>query len=149
MILQRKSINMIEKILLTYYFNAETKNEMLNIYSKLFGHLHDLAHLTSQVISSNYRTNIISFASELREYYHFFKKYYIEYNLEMKDTFPIIYQKNKFIKLRGKWIESLFDSEYCSDLRSDWHVQDSGTAAHTGHRHINSDSDLPYWQYNR
>ena len=34
----------------------------------------------------------------------------------MKDSFPIIYQKNKFLKLRGKWRESLYDSEYCSEL---------------------------------
>ena len=35
MILQRRSINMTEKILLTYYYNAETKNIILNIFSKL------------------------------------------------------------------------------------------------------------------
>ena len=116
MILQRNSINMIEKILLTCYFNAETKNIILNIYSKLIGHLQDMAHLTNKVASSNYIGSIISYASDLREYYHFFQKYYIEYNLEMKDSFPIIYQKNKFLKLRGKWRESLYDSEYCSEL---------------------------------
>ena len=116
LILQRKYINMIEKILLAFYYNAETKNILLNIYSKLLGQFHDFANLTTKVSSSSYIDSILSYGKELRLYYHDFKKTYIEYNLEMKYSFPIIYQNKKFIKLRGKWREIEYDSEYCSEL---------------------------------
>ena len=81
LVLQRKSINIIEKILLTYYYNAETKNIILNIYSKLSGYFHDLSGLTGTKLSATYTESILSYAKELRKYYHNFNKYFIEYNL--------------------------------------------------------------------
>ena len=118
MIFQRKSINMIEKILLTYYYHGETKNILLNIYSKLLGHFHDLAHLTNKVVSSTYKENIISYGNDLREYFHLFKKLYMEYNLELESQFSILYRKEKLVKLRGKWKETLFHSDYDSEVNS-------------------------------
>ena len=115
-ILQRRSINMIEKILLTYYFNAETKNIILNIFSKLLGSFHDLSGLTSSTLSSTYQASILNYAKELRKYYHAFNKYFIEYNLDMDHSFQLIYNPHKFNKLRGKWKEVIYDSEYCSEL---------------------------------
>ena len=116
MILQRNSINMIEKILLTYYYNAETKNIILNIFSKLLGSFHDISNLTASSLSSTYQTSILNYAKELRKYYHNFNQNFIEYNLDMKHSFQIIYRNKKFYKLRGKWNEILYDSEYCSEL---------------------------------
>ena len=116
LVLQRKSINIIEKILLTYYYNAETKNIILNIYSKLLGYYHDLSGLTGTKLSATYTESILSYAKELRKYYHNFNKYFIEYNLEMENSFQLIYEKRKFYKLRGKWREILYNSEYCSEL---------------------------------
>ena len=34
----------------------------------------------------------------------------------MKNSFQLIYNSHKFYKLRGKWREVLYDSEYCSEL---------------------------------
>ena len=116
MILQRNSINMIEKILLTYYYNAETKNIILNIFSKLIGYFHDFTGLVSTSLSATYKTSVLSYAKELRKYYHYFNKNYIEYNLDMKHSFQLIYENKVFYKLRGKWREVLYDSEYCSEL---------------------------------
>ena len=118
MILQRKSINMIEKILLTYYYSAETKNIILNIFSKLIGYFHDNCGLISNnsTLSATYQASILNYARELRKYYHNFNKNFIEYNLEMNHPFQIIYENKKFYKLRGKWREILYDSEYCSEL---------------------------------
>ena len=114
--LQRKSINMIERILLAFYDNAKTKNILSNIHSKLIGHLQDLSNITTKIISSSYSDSILNYAKELRQYFHLFKKAYIGYNLEMKKSLPIIYQSKKFYKLRGKWREILYDSDYCSEL---------------------------------
>ena len=118
MILQRKSINIIEKILLTFYFSAETKNIILNIFSKLLGSFHDMSGLinNNSTLSDTNKDNILVYANELRKYYHDFNKYYIEYNLEMDHSFQLIYENKKFYKLRGKWREILYDSEYCSEL---------------------------------
>ena len=107
---------MLEKILLTYYFNAETKNIILNIFSKLLGSFHDLSGLTSTTLSSTYQPSVLSYAKELRIYYHDFNKYFIEYNLDMDNSFQLIYNPHKFNKLRGKWKEVIYDSEYCSEL---------------------------------
>ena len=76
MILQRKSINMIEKILLTYYYSAETKNIILNIFSKLIGYFHDNCGLISNnsTLSATYQASILNYARELRKYYHNFNK---------------------------------------------------------------------------
>ena len=116
MILQRHSINMTEKILLTYYFNAGTKNIILNIFSKLLGSFHDMSGLISNTLSSTYQTSILSYAKELRIYYHDFNKYFIEYNINMENSFQLIYNPHKFYKLRGSWKEILYNSEYCSEL---------------------------------
>ena len=118
MILQRQSINIIEKILLTFYFSAETKNILLNIFSKLLGSFHDMSGLidNNSTLSDSYKANILIYAKELRKYYHDFNKYYIDYNLEMDHSFQLIYENKKFYKLRGKWREILYDSEYCSEL---------------------------------
>jgi hypothetical protein len=79
MILQRNSINMIEKILLTYYYSAKTKNIILNIFSKLIGYFHDNCGLISNnsTLSSTYQASILNYAKELRKYYHYFKKNFI------------------------------------------------------------------------
>ena len=116
MILQRRSINMTEKILLTYYYNAETKNIILNIFSKLLGSFHDLSGLTTTSLSTTYQSSILSYATELRKYYHDFNKYFIEYNIDMGNSFQLIYNSHKFNKLRGSWKEIVYDSEYCSEL---------------------------------
>ncbi len=116
MILQRKSINMIEKILLAYYYNAETKNIILNIFSKLLGIFLDMCGLIPSSLSSTYQSSILNYAVDLRKYYHSFNKNYIEYNLEMGHSFQLIYEQNQFYKLRAKWREILYDSEYCSEL---------------------------------
>ena len=34
----------------------------------------------------------------------------------MGNTFPTIFHKKKFLKLRGKWKENLYISEYCSEV---------------------------------
>ena len=114
MILQRHYINMTEKILLTFYYNAKTKNIILNIFSKLLGSFIDISGLTSISLSETYQASILYYAKELRKYYHDFNKNYIEYNIDMKKSFQLIYNSHKFYKLRGKWKEVLYDSEYCS-----------------------------------
>ena len=119
MIIQRNSINLIEKILLTYYYNSETKNAIINVFSKLLDYFIDNCGLISNTTASpasSYKTMIINYSNELRENLHNFKKYYIEYNLEMGNSFQIIYDNKNFYKLRGRWREILYDSDYCSEL---------------------------------
>ena len=106
MILQRSHINMTEKILLTYYYNAKTKNIILNIFSKLLGSFYDKIGLTTASLSTTYQSSVLSYATELRKYYHDFNKYFIEYNIDMKNSFQLIYNSHKFYKLRGKWKRS-------------------------------------------
>ena len=113
---QKISINITEKILLTYYYNAHTRDVIQNIYSKLIAIFHDISGIIPQSLSSSYQAGILNYSTILREKYHYFNIYYLNYNLDIGHSFNLIYENKIFFKLRGQWKEMVYNSEYSSEL---------------------------------
>ena len=110
------SINVNENILLTYFYNAHTRDVIQNIYSKLIAIFHDLSGIIPSSLSSSYKAGIMSYSPILRENYHFFNIYFLNYNMAIGHSFNLIYEKTIFFKLRGQWKEIPYISEYSSEL---------------------------------
>ena len=113
---QKTSINTNEKILLAYFFNGQTRNVLQNIYSKLIAIFHDISGVIPQSLSANYQAGILSYSKILRDNYHKFNNIFLNYNLAIKHSFNLIYEETIFEKLRGKWREVSYYSEYCQEL---------------------------------
>ena len=106
-----------EKIFLSYLYNLQTKNNMLNIYFKLLQIYYNHANLVNNSISNNdeFQDTIEMYSLLLKDVYHNFTNYFYEYNLNNKHGLNIIYQKRSFFKLRSFWREINYESDYQSE----------------------------------
>ena len=112
----RNSINIIEKIVLCYYYNEHIRAYYLNILSKINGLYHDKSGISPFELSNSHLNKIKDFANELRNKYHFFNNYFTDYNLDLGHSFNIIYHRIKFVDLKGLWKEILFSSQYSIEM---------------------------------
>ena len=110
------SIKVNETILLTYFYNAHTRDVIQNIYSKLIAIFHDCSGIIPSSLSANYQAGILSYSPILRENYHFFNNYFLNYNMAIGHSFNLIYDEEIFFKLRGQWKEIPYNSKYSSEL---------------------------------
>ena len=110
------SIDVNETILLTYFYNAHTRDVIQNIYSKLIAIFHDCSGIIPSALSGSYKAGILSYSPILRENYHFFKNYFLNYNMAIGRSFNLIYENTIFLKLRGQWKELPYISKYSSEL---------------------------------
>ena len=110
------SINVNETILLTYFYNAHTRDVIQNIYSKLIAIFHDCSGIIPSSLSASYQAGILSYSPILRENYHFFNQYFLNYNMAIGHSFNLIYEDKIFFKLRGQWKEIPYNSKYSSEL---------------------------------
>ena len=113
---QSISINVNETILLTYFYNAHTRDVIQNIYSKLIAIFHDCSGIIPSSLSSSYQAGILSYSPILRENYHFFNDYFLKYNMAIGHSFNLIYENKIFFKLRGQWKEIPYSTKYSSEL---------------------------------
>ena len=115
-IYQSTSIDVTEKILLSYYYNTHTRGIILNIFSKLNGLYLDISGIHPSAISDSYDQAILSYLNSLRDNFHYFSNYYIDYNIAIGHSFNLIYKDMIFYKLRGFWKETPYISNFCSEL---------------------------------
>ena len=113
---QVNSVDITEKILLSYYYNAHTRAIILNAFSKLNGIYHDTSGIYPSTLSNSYGQAILSYSFLLRENYHSFNNYYVEYNTALGQSLNTIYKDVIFYKLRGFWQEVPYVSKYSSEL---------------------------------
>ena len=111
--------NSIEsKILLTYFYNSHTKDFLLCLFSKLLQIFYDHSDLAKNPLSdlNNYQKEVYNYSCALKDNYHKFMNIFSEYNLIIGKDLKLIYIKQKFMKLRGFWKETEYESEYISEL---------------------------------
>ena len=113
---QGNSINITEKILLSFYYNAHTRSIILNTLSKINGIYHDVSGIFPSSLSASYDKEIITYSNLIRYNYHFFNKYFLEYNQAIHHSFNLIFRERIFLKLRGFWKEIPFNSQYDSEI---------------------------------
>ena len=109
-------INITEKIVLSHYYNSHTKDIIYDTLSKLNGIYNDVSGVNPQKISDGYTDSIIYFSKILRESYHYFKKYFLEYNINVGHNFNVIYDKKIFYRLKGFCKEFSYYSQYSEEI---------------------------------
>ena len=114
--IQGITINTTEKILLAFYYNTHTKDIIQDTLSKLNGIYIDLSGINPDKISGSYEKIIIEYSKLLREKYHYFNKYFLEYNLVIGHDFKAIYEEQVFYRLKGFWKETPYYSKYSSEI---------------------------------
>ena len=114
--IQGMSINTTEKILLAFYYNTHTRDIIQDTLSKLNGIFIDLSGINPDKISDSYESIIIEYSKILREKYHYFNKYFLEYNLVIGHNFKAIYDEQVFYRLKGFWKETPYYSKYSSEI---------------------------------
>ena len=114
--IQGITINTTEKILLAFYYNTHTRDIIQDTLSKLNGIYIDSSGINPDKISSSYERIIIEYSKILREKYHYFNKYFLEYNLVIGHDFKTIYDEQVFYRLKGFWKETPYYSKYSSEI---------------------------------
>jgi len=114
--IQGMTINTTKKILLAFYYNTHTRDIIQDTLSKLNGIYIDSSGINPNKISYSYKKIIIEYSKILREKYHYFNKYFLEYNLEIGHDFKTIYEEQVFYRLKGFWKETPYYSKYSSEI---------------------------------
>jgi len=109
-------INTTEKIVLSYFYNSHTADILEDTLSKLNAIFNEVSGVNPQKISDGYTETIIFFSQILRENYHYFKKYFLEYNIYVGHNFNVIYDKKIFYRLKGFCKEFSYYSQYSEEI---------------------------------
>ena len=115
-IFQFKIIDIMEQILLAYFYNFYTRDLFLGVHHAALQIYYDSYILIPKPVSMDLKNFYIltNMTKELKEKYHNFTNYFFTYNMAIKHDFNIIYSKKYFTKLRfwkGLEYESLYTSE--------------------------------------
>ena len=112
---QNSLIKKMQLILLSYYYNIFTKSLFLGIYSSLLNIYYQNFILGIPDYIKNYYVLTV-LTNFLQEAYHNSTIYFYDSNSAIDHDFNLIFQKKKFIKLRGYWQEIEYESKYSSEL---------------------------------
>ena len=119
-IYQKFIINISEKILFTYYYNAHTRDVMLYIHSKLLYIYYDyLGLITNSNITEQEYQKIIIDLGYLFKYNHYdFWDYYFFYNDDIgnNSNIELIYRKRNYTKLGNYWEEINYEFDFSSEI---------------------------------
>ena len=115
----RKVMNNKEKALLAYFYNSHTRDYIINIYSELLQMFYDHSGLAKNPLSdlNDYQNMIYNFSLFLKNSFHNFSHYCLNYNLHNRNGgLNFYFQKRKFKRLRGFWIGIEYESELFQEL---------------------------------
>jgi hypothetical protein len=101
---------------MSYYYNSHIKDILQNTLSKLNGIFNEISGVNPLNLSSGYTEQIIYLSLILRENYHYFKKYFLEYNIDVGHDFNVIYDKKIFYRLKGFCKEFNYYSQYSEEI---------------------------------
>ena len=117
-IFQKILIKRSQLILMAYYYNSQTENALLNIYSLVLENYYNAFNLSNNQIS-NYTQQqklLRQYSDIFKDYLYNFSKYYIDFNIEVGNDFNIIYNQREFFGIEGFWEEVGFISEIEAEL---------------------------------
>ena len=115
-VFQSTSIQIAESNLLSFYYNTHIEATFYNILSKLNGMFFDFSEISPVVLSSSNNDKVKELAIELRNNYHYFSKYFKDYNLKLGKSFDIIYSNSMYFEIKGFWKEIEFSSKYSTEI---------------------------------
>ena len=117
-IYQKKLIKEQEKILITYYLSNNIKIIIQNIHSQLLQiFLNYYGFVDNKIVSpEHYQNEIQSLLLNLKNNYHEFSKYFINYNLDINHDFDSLYKKLELTKLKRYWEEIKYESNFVSEI---------------------------------
>ena len=117
-ILEISSINVYEKILISFYYNFYTRDLMLGVISVLLHNYYDSYILGPQgelnEIDNHYL--LTNLTHMLNDKYHNFTEFFFDYNLAIESDFNLIYKKRNFMKLRGYWQVVEYEYKFSSEM---------------------------------
>ena len=101
---------------MSYFYNSYTKDILQDTLSKLSGIFNEISRVNPQILSNGYTQQMIFFSKILRENYYYFKKYFLEYNIEIGYNFNVINDKKMFYRLKGFCKEFNYYSQYSEEI---------------------------------
>ena len=119
--LQIYLIMVTDLILKSHYYNINTRQSMLNAYTKLLETIFSFRGLFVNVITSNendYNFLYKKLSKNIKENSFNFTKFYIDYSLLIGKDFNLIYKKRTFYGLEGFWQEIEYNSSYASEIET-------------------------------
>ena len=111
--------NKTKKIIMSNYYNLQTRDIMLDIYSKLLQIYFEFNHISLDSLNDlrEQQNILLSFAHKLKEIYHNFTDLFYQYNLDINNNnINSIYDNHKFSKIIGFWEEIQYESRYIEEL---------------------------------
>ena len=107
-----------KQMLLTYFYNAQTRDTFLNINSKLLQIYYDYFNLaTNELLNPEaYQSDIYNLSNSLKDNFHNFTNHYLNYNLLIGHSLNSLFKARQFNKLRGYWQEIKYESEFSTEL---------------------------------
>ena len=117
-IFQKLLIKRSQNILMAYYYNSQTRESVLNIYSfmlELYYHRSVLTYSTfyNETLEQDV---IINYYTLFKENYYNFSNYYNDYNIEIGHNLNLIYNNKLFYKIEGFWEEVKYYSIFGPEL---------------------------------
>ena len=111
-------INISVKIILTNFYIFQTRDIMLNVYSRLLQIYYELANISLDKLSTleDQQYIISTFSNKIKDGFHNFSDYYYEYNININHNFNVIFDLKKFYKLIGFWEVSEYKSIFTTEL---------------------------------
>ena len=118
MILKKNISNVTEKIIKANYYNFQTRDFVLNIYSRLLQIYYEYIEISLDKLSTlEIQQNVISnYSYFLKENYHNFTVFYYDYNLAINHNFNSLFRYRDFYKIVGLWEKVEYSSRFNTEL---------------------------------
>ena len=118
-IVQNILIKRAQSVLITHYYNTQTQNSLLDVYSLLLEIYYNAINLSKNKISnySQQQQLLYQYTYIFKDYYFNFTENYINFNIEAGNNFNILFDERKFYKIEGFWEETEIRSEVDSEMK--------------------------------
>ena len=119
--LQMKLIKVIHLILISHYYNLNSRQMIYNAYSKLLETYFSFRGIftntfTSQIADYSFLYKRI--CENIKENNHNFVESFIDYSLLTGNDFNLLYKQRVFYRIEGFWEEVSYNSTYIAEIES-------------------------------
>ena len=119
--LQMNLIKVTHLILISHYYNLNSRQMMYNAYSKLLETYYSFRSIYTNTITSqeyDYSNLYKSLCENIKENNHNFVESYIDYSLLVENDFNLLYKQRIFYRIEGFWEEVSYNSTYIAEIES-------------------------------
>ena len=119
--LQLKLIKVTHLILISHYYNLNSRQMLYNAYAKLLETYYNFRSLytnTYTPLEEDYYFLYKRLCEDIKENNHNFIEAYIDYSLLVGNDFNLLYKQRKFYRIEGFWEEVSYNSTYIAEIES-------------------------------